>query len=260
MADLNALLSAEFGAGYQDLRATLPHDPNGPNGDFVARPLLGLDILAVHHTAGPRDQTWKAIAETHIRDRGFAGIGYHIGIRQGAVAYLGDVGQGRACCRDMNHRVLCVTLTGNYETMPLDAADAKVLLRVTRVIQGWAQGTVGRKLKVLGHGEVPLQATACPGRNLLPEVHRIAALPDLGTAAGPDAPRLLAAAAARQTLPINRQAALIKRLVADGFLPTSPEFAFDSFIAQRAERLSDGKVRVYYVKAGDFANVKFVEG
>ncbi|MBK7780934.1 MAG: N-acetylmuramoyl-L-alanine amidase [Ardenticatenia bacterium] len=259
MADLNALLSAEFGAGYQDLRATLPHNPNGPGGDFSLRPLLGLDILAVHHTVGPRDQSWKAIAQTHIRDRGFAGIGYHIGIRQGAVAYLGDVSQARACCRDMNHRVLCVTLTGNYETMPLDAADAKALGRVAAVVQGWAQSSIGRKLKVLGHKEVPGQATACPGRNLLVEVHRIATLPDPGTPTGPDAPRLLAESAARQTLPLNRQAALLKRIIADGFLPTSPEFPFDSFIAQRAERLNDGKVRVYYVKAGDFGNVKFVE-
>ena len=57
MADLNALLSAEFGAGYQDLRATLPHNPNGPGGDFSLRPLLGLDILAVHHTVGPVSYT-----------------------------------------------------------------------------------------------------------------------------------------------------------------------------------------------------------
>ena len=191
MADLNALLSAEFGSGYQDLRATLPHNPNGPSGDFSLRPLLGLDILAVHHTVGPRDQSWKAIAQTHIKDRGFAGIGYHIGIRQGAVAYLGDVSQARACCRDMNHRVLCVSITGNYETMPLDAADAKALGRVAAVVQGWAQSSIGRKLKVLGHKEVPGQATACPGRNLLVEVHRIATLPDPGTPTGPDAPRLL---------------------------------------------------------------------
>lgn len=259
MADLNALLAAEFGAGYQDLRAILPHNPNGPSGDFSLRPLLGLDILAVHHTVGPRDQSWKAIADTHIRDRGFAGIGYHIGIRQGTVSYLGDVSQGRACCRDMNHRVLCVSVTGNYETMALDPADAKALKRVTAVIQRWAQSSVGRRLQMLGHKEVPLQATACPGRNLLAEVHRIAALPDLAIATGPDAPRLLAEAAARQTLPINRQAALVKRIAADGFLPTSPEFPFETFIAQRAERLSDGKVRVYYVKNGDFANVKFVE-
>ncbi len=259
MADLNHLLAAEFGAGYQDLRASLPHNPGGPGGDFNTRPLLGLDILAVHHTVGPREQSWQAIARTHISSRGFAGIGYHIGIRQGAVAYLGDAGLARACCRDMNHRVLCVVITGNYETMPLDAADAQALRRVTAVVQRWAQSGIGRKLKILGHGEVPLQATACPGRNLLAEVHRIAALPDLGLAAGPDAPRLLTEAAARQTLPINRQAALIKRIAADGFLPTSPEFPFDGLIAQRAERLSDGKVRVYYVKTGDFANVKFVE-
>lgn len=260
MADLHQLLNQAFGSQYQDLRASLPRNPGGPAGDFARRPLLGMDILAVHHTVGPREQSWRAIAQTHVSSRGWAGIGYHVGIRLGEVSYLGDAEQARACCQNQNHRVLCIALTGNYESMPLAAEDAQALQRAVAVIQQWAQQSIGRRLKVLGHREVPGQATACPGRNLLAEVQRIAALPSAGEAATPPAAALLAASAARQTLPLNRQAALLRRIAADGFLPTSPEFGFEGWIAQRAERLSDGRVRVYHVKPGDWSRVGFVEG
>lgn len=260
MADLHQLLAQTFGDQYQDLRRSLPSNPSGPAGNFGRRPLLGMDILAVHHTVGPREQSWQAIAQTHVSSRGWAGIGYHLGIRLGQVSYLGDAEQSRACCQNQNHRVLCLALTGNYETMPLAPEDAAALQRCVAVIQQWAQQSIGRRLKLLGHREVPGQATACPGRNLQAELQRIAALPDLAVAAGPDAAALLAASAAQQTLPLNRQAALLKRIVADGFLPTSPEFGFEGLVAQRAQRLSDGRVRVYHVKPGDWSRVRFVEG
>jgi hypothetical protein len=257
MADLNVMLRDAFGADYTDLRATLPGNPNGPNGPFLRRPLLGVDILAVHHTVGARTGSWEAIARDHVNNRKFAGIGYHVGIRLGKVSYLGDVELGRACCEGQNHRVVCVAMTGNYETTELVDEDKLALGRVVDVLQSWAQSTVGRRLKLLGHKEVPGQATACPGVNLLPEVRRLAALP--AGPVTPDRAALLAAAASRQVLPLNRQAALLKRIAADGFMPTSNEFRFEAFVAQRAERFSDGKVRVYFVSPSNFADVRFVE-
>jgi hypothetical protein len=131
-------------------------------------------MIAVHHTAGPKAQGWGEIAQFHVTNRQWAGIGYHIGIRGGRVSYLGDVSRGRACCMDQNHRVICVCLTGDYEREALDPADAGALMRVVDVIQRWARVTVGRALAVKGHREVPGQSTACPGRNLLPLVHQLA--------------------------------------------------------------------------------------
>lgn len=171
MADLGKLLVAEFGERYADLRSVLPRNPHGPAGDFGQRPLAGIDTIAIHHTAGPKGQGWDAIAASHVSGRGWAGIGYHVGVKGGRVSYLGDAGQARACCQNQNHRVLCVVLTGNYETEQVDPADAEALRRVVAVIQRWA----GRTLAVKGHREVPGQQTACPGRNLLPLVHELAA-------------------------------------------------------------------------------------
>ncbi|RME11082.1 MAG: hypothetical protein D6802_07670 [Ardenticatenia bacterium] len=75
---------------------------------------------------------------------------------------------------------------------------------------------------------------------------------------------LLAEANARQVIEFNPNAALQQRIFADGFVPNSPEFALEfegeTFIAQRAEHLQSGEVRVYYVKQGEWTQVKFIRG
>ncbi len=74
---------------------------------------------------------------------------------------------------------------------------------------------------------------------------------------------LLAAAAAYQVIQFNNRAALQKQIFADGFCPNSGEFQVSSgttkYVAQRAEHLSSGKVRVYYCPTTNYANVQFVE-
>lgn len=263
MPDLNAMLAAEFGATYADLRATLPRNPTGPAGDFSRRALGQIEMLAVHHTVGPKDQSWQVIAQTHVTGRGWAGIGYHIGIRQGAVSYLGDASLARACCADQNHRVLCVVMTGNYEVEPVDKADAEALRRVVAVVQRWSQATLGRHLRVLGHGEVPGQATACPGVNLQAVVRQLAAG---GGSAPLPAPRpssaLLVAVDKvhrQQGITLNPTAALQRAIRADGLIPTTRELevsdAGETWVAQRAESMAGGGATVYYVRKGEWAKV-----
>jgi N-acetyl-anhydromuramyl-L-alanine amidase AmpD len=74
---------------------------------------------------------------------------------------------------------------------------------------------------------------------------------------------LLAQAEACQVIQFNPNAALQRRIFADGFVPNSPEFDAQvsgvQYRAQRAEHLGTGKVRVYYARVGDWGNVGFVE-
>jgi len=76
------------------------------------------------------------------------------------------------------------------------------------------------------------------------------------------AQKLLTAAAKAQVMQFNPSAALQKRIFADGFVPNSPEFEveFDRtrYVAQRAEHLETGDVRVYYVPKGDWSRVSYV--
>jgi hypothetical protein len=81
-------------------------------------------------------------------------------------------------------------------------------------------------------------------------------------AAGPD-DILLAEGQRRQVIQFNPTAALQKRIFADRFVPNSSEFylavAGVEYAGQRAESLSTGTVRVYYVPKGDWGNVRYVQ-
>src|SRR5688572_1614423 len=71
----------------------------------------------------------------------------------------------------------------------------------------------------------------------------------LALASGHEAP-LLARAEERQVIQFNPDAALQKRIFADGFVPNSGEYTIGAaganYVAQRAEHLRTGQVRVYY--------------
>jgi hypothetical protein len=73
---------------------------------------------------------------------------------------------------------------------------------------------------------------------------------------------LLSAGQLHQAIQLNPQAALQKVILQHGFVPTSAEFDVGhgdaEYVAQRAERLSDGAVRVYFVVRGDWGNVQYV--
>jgi hypothetical protein len=64
-------------------------------------------------------------------------------------------------------------------------------------------------------------------------------------------------------LQFNREAALQKRIFADGFVPNSSEFTIDQggvqYIGQQAESLAGGERRVYFVQVGDWGNVQCVQ-
>lgn len=171
--DIVAHLRSALGSRFSDLRTVLP-DVDGPNGRFGRRALTAIRTIAVHHSAGPKTQTARAIYDFHIGpQRGWGGIGYHFLIRQGQVHLVGDPETARACVKDLNASVLCVCLTGDYTREALDDRDAEALALTVEALQAWAQAQLGHRLAVKGHGELPGQQTACPGTNLLPLVREL---------------------------------------------------------------------------------------
>ncbi len=263
---LEQLLTAEFGqGGWDDLRGSLPSNPSGPNGDFSPRQLSLIDTIAVHHSAGSSTQTWQAIAAYHIGpERNWAGIGYHIGVRQGRVAYLGGIEKGRACVGQLNHRVICVCVTGDYTRDTLSAADKATLSRVVAVLQRWARASLQRQLRVKGHGELPGQSTACPGDAIKAILPQLAVVTGDGTPAGtpvPAAPTaaLLARGERERVMRLNKGAALQKAIFRDGFVPVSGEFAESGYVGQLAEHLGTDAVRVYYASPANWGDVRYAQ-
>ena len=67
---------------------------------------------------------------------------------------------------------------------------------------------------------------------------------------------------AAQKIQFNPRAALQKAIFLDGYVPNSGEFTVAwmgrEYVAQRAEHLGSGEVRVYYALLDDWANVRWV--
>lgn len=260
---LEQYLDAEFGRfGWDDLRNELPSNPNGPNGDFSVRQLSLIDTIAIHHSAGSIDQSWQSIAAYHIGpERGWAGIGYHIGVRNGRVAYLGGIEKGRACVGQLNHRVICCCVTGDYTRVALAQQDRVAIERVVKALQRWSAATLQRQLRVKGHGELPGQSTACPGgaiKAILPGLASITAGGGGVVDAGPST-ALLTRAEQHRVMRLNKTAALQKAILRDGFVPVSGEFTEAPYTAQLAESLATGAVRVYYASAANWNNVRYLQ-
>jgi hypothetical protein len=74
--------------------------------------------------------------------------------------------------------------------------------------------------------------------------------------------KLLVAAEEAQVIQFNPNAALQKQIFAADFVPNSPEFEVEDegsvYVAQRAEHLATGEVRVYYARKGEWAHVDYV--
>lgn len=264
---LERYLSASSPGVFDDLRPMLPDVVSEHYGSFSQRPLSGIDTIAVHHTAGPKSQTWADIRAFHIGpQRGWAGLAYHIGIRNGRVAYLGDVAKARACVANLNHRVVCIVVTGNYETDILSPADETALRQAVSAVQAWARDNIGRPLAVNGHGGLPGQSTACPGRNLWPTVRALAALyeggavPVVTPAPAPSVAAFWAAADDQATLPVTREFALWRRITSQGYVPISGEFRVGAFTAQRAAHPTDKRERLYHVPSdGPYDHIAYIE-
>lgn len=125
-----------------------------------------VENIAVHHSVTAQTGNWQnevdVIANIH-KNRGWAGIGYHFVVcSDGTVAYVGDVGQGRANVLNKNEKVIGVCFVGDFtKILPTDAQinSGHTLIKFLLSMGLWPN--LNGWVDVLGHKE--LQGTACPG-------------------------------------------------------------------------------------------------
>lgn len=255
---LSTMLGGEFGDDYGDAREAMADRPG-----FRHRPMDGVEYIAVHHTAGSKAAAWTTIRDQH-QAQGWAGIGYHIGIRQGVVSYLGSVELARANVKGQNHRVIGVVIAGDYTRIGLADEDHDALRRVVRVLDAF----VGRELAVVGHGQVPGgPATACPGTAVL------AVLPGIRQRPAPTATeaamalhqRLRVDAPSREVLALNPAAGLTRAILADRYVPVSREYDAvgddgTGYTCQVAQAIKAGRVvrRIYIARRPDWS-VRYID-
>lgn len=142
---------------FFDLRDSIPGDSYNWS---WGRSLSEVKYLAIHHTATDSAQTPQDIANYHINNNGWGGIGYHFLIdKDGGVFYVGDISTARANVSDMNEQVLGIGLIGNFTQgkvptpKQLDSTQKLCEFFITRYPD----------LSIKGHRELPNQKTICPG-------------------------------------------------------------------------------------------------
>ncbi len=155
-----------LGKKYVDLRDSIPGDSY--NFSWV-RPLSQVNYLAIHHSNGPDTKTPDEIAEVHINNNGWGGIGYHFLIaKDGTVFYVGDISTARANVANLNEQVLGICIIGNFtegrspSSSQLDSANKLCDFFINNYpdlsnVNSWD--------KLRGHKELPGQSTPCPGDN-----------------------------------------------------------------------------------------------
>jgi hypothetical protein len=128
-------------------------------------PLSEYRYLAIHHSAGPDNQTPDDIASYHVNSLGWGGIGYHFVItKDGTTYYVGDLTTARANVANMNNLVVGICLVGSFidGKEPTDAQInsahelcSQLLFRTPELsgVNDW--------INVVGHQD--LMATRCPG-------------------------------------------------------------------------------------------------
>lgn len=131
------------------------------------RTTLQVTNIAIHHSVTAQTGDWKkevdVIANIH-KNRGWGGVGYHFVVgSDGTVAYVGDVGQGRANVLNKNEKVIGICFVGDFtKVLPTDAqiTSGHTLIKFLLGLNMWnIKGWDG----VVGHQE--MQSTACPGSN-----------------------------------------------------------------------------------------------
>lgn len=163
---LSDMLAAEFGTDFEDIHSTLPHHPTDT---YSRRALSDISMVVCHHTEAPSATTWASVARYHVYHNGWAGVGYHIGIRDYAgrcMVSLLNTPETRSYHAHTvgNNHGLAVCVAGRKDTESGKIAEIDALQRAVAVIRRWA--TWQDWLPVVAHGDVPGNDTSCPGRYL----------------------------------------------------------------------------------------------
>lgn len=136
-----------------------------------------IKTMVLHHTAGSKVYTKKAAAEEmrfiqhlHMDVNGWSDIGYNF-----VIDGMGRVWEGRGYYRVGAHTLgentgtIGVSFMGNYEHDKLNALQRRALRNLNRRL---VEKSIKIK-RVKGHREMPNQATACPGKNIMIWMKRI---------------------------------------------------------------------------------------
>jgi len=150
------MLSAEFGAEFDDVRQQLVHV-----GEFPKRDLTAINYLVLDHTGvGTTPATWSnTIARLHVENNGWPAIGYHFLVYPHKVRYAGSLDTARPAVWGRDAETVIIALVGNFNDTAPAAATIHLTRRLTQVLGRY----LARTVPVVGHREIALPGHASDG-------------------------------------------------------------------------------------------------
>lgn len=135
--------------------------PRHPDRRYETRALARIRQLVIHHTAADPEVSVETVAQKHVNELGWPGIGYHFVIdADGRIYQTNDLTTVSFHARQANPTTVGIAFCGNFdEAVPKDAQVGS---------GGWLCAYLLRELSlpqdnVRGHQD--LVSTECPGRN-----------------------------------------------------------------------------------------------
>jgi hypothetical protein len=97
--------------------------PRNPDRRYEMRSLARIQQLVIHHTGAAPSTGVRAIAQKHVEELGWPGIGYHFVVAEGGTLYqTNDLATVAFHARQANPTTVGVALCGNFnEAVPSDA-------------------------------------------------------------------------------------------------------------------------------------------
>lgn len=145
---------------YKDIVNDLPKHPTLR---YEKRP-QPITAIAIHHTAGPVTGEWataERIAQMHVEDNGWPGIGYHFFVTpDGTIYQTNPLDTMSYHVAGDNAYSIGVCFAGDFTKQPPTAAQTEA----GRKLLSHLLGLLNLKPNaVMGHKDFPGETTACPG-------------------------------------------------------------------------------------------------
>jgi N-acetylmuramoyl-L-alanine amidase len=115
-----------------------------------------VDTLILHHS-GSQSWTVQDVANYHVKEKGWPGIGYHLVIdKDGHIFQTNKLSSQSYHCKNHNFRSIGICCLGNFELEEMTEKQEHALMMLL-----WTIGSHFKPLTIFGHLE--LGNTLCPG-------------------------------------------------------------------------------------------------
>lgn len=135
---------------------------------YDTRTLDKITHICIHHSAAPATIAIQNVAEYHVKDRGWPGIGYHFYVKpDGATYQTNHMETVSYHVADNNHYTVGVCVAGDFTYQPPPATQVEA---AARLVAWLMQELKVPDAHIMGHKEFPKNDTSCPGETWLKNV------------------------------------------------------------------------------------------